>query len=241
MKNVILFLLLVFNSFVYGQNAFKLDGTILHQDSVVIEGTINKRYYNEGKLDVYKGQEAFDYAEVESGKSVIQKYWDLLVRYVKNSFNKGVNGKAFQYFLIAFAIIGLVWFLMKKESINILSRKNTSLKKYVEELDIRVDEDILLTKLKEFEKNKEYKEAVRYTYLLLLKTLDEKDIIQWKEWKLSTDYELELTNGVFSNGFLEMTRYFNFGWYGNRNISDEMYSEVRNTYTELKGKIERGS
>lgn len=208
-----------------------------------IEDEVNReieyREFSDESLDIYRNDEDFNYSENGKSESRISKIWKNFWRKLMNSLDKGFNSKIVMYVLAGVAVVALIWFLLSTQSSTFIAKKNHVKNRYVEELDIRVDENILRQKLEEAEASQSYKKAIRYAYLLNLKALNEKDKIIWKEYKLSSDYLSELKDKSLKADFKSMTKYFNYAWYGKRNISTDNYLKVKDTFKNLITKIDK--
>lgn len=202
---------------------------------------ITVRKFDQENLDDYSTLGSFDYTEAQESSNPIGRIISRFMNKLFTGIGKGFNSKTLQIVLVLVMIVVLAWFLQSSESTNFIGNKNNTAKRYVEELDIRVDENILLQKMQDSEANQSYRDALRYAYLLNLKSLNEAEKINWQEHKLSTDYLEELQDTALQEEFAAMTKYFNFGWYGNREISEKMYDKVKYTFSKLTDKITQRS
>jgi len=197
------------------------------------------RNFNENDIDIYKQDSDFIYTEARQGRSEWMEAFSRFLIKLFGGVNTGLSSKIFKYLIIGGAFIALIWFLISTQSSSILSSKNTESKRYVEELDIRVNENILVDKMNKAEADKSFRDAIRYAYLLNLKSLNETEKIVWKEYKLSIDYLSEMKDPKLKKSFKNMTKYFNFAWYGKREISAEMYKKVKDSYEDIMKSINK--
>ena len=85
----------------------------------------------------------------------------------------------------------------------------------------------LIKILRECEQDGRYREAVRARYLITLKTLADRGDIQWRKGKTNDDYLYELRQrDNLQHEFVELTRKFEFIWYGGEEINQNMYKEL---------------
>ena len=84
---------------------------------------------------------------------------------------------------------------------------------------------------------KNYRLALRYHYLELLKILSDKEFIDWNPHK--TNYEIvdELRGKPFRNNFRSLALVFEYVWYGEFKISESGFTEVKNDFMKLKEQI----
>lgn len=79
--------------------------------------------------------------------------------------------------------------------------------------------------------------AIRYSYLLLLQLLQHRDLIQYRQDKTNTEYYRELANTDFRQPFRDLSRQYEFTWYGNFLPSEAVFSTYMQTFNNIKSKI----
>ena len=80
---------------------------------------------------------------------------------------------------------------------------------------------------------KDFRLAIRYYYLYLLKLLSDKELITWQVQKTNDDYLSELKNSDLKLQFAKATLLYDYVWYGGFHIKENDYeraSEVFNTF-----------
>ena len=84
---------------------------------------------------------------------------------------------------------------------------------------------------------KNYRLALRYHYLELLKILSDKEFIDWNPHK--TNYEIvdELRGKPFRDNFRSLALVFEYVWYGEFKINESGFMEVKNDFMKLKEQI----
>jgi len=84
---------------------------------------------------------------------------------------------------------------------------------------------------------KDYRLALRYHYLELLKILSDKEFIDWNPHK--TNYEIvdELRGKPFRDNFRSLALVFEYVWYGEFKINESGFLEVKNNFLKLKEQI----
>lgn len=81
--------------------------------------------------------------------------------------------------------------------------------------------------------------AVRLGYLALLKQLSDRDLIAWQPDKTNRTYvgELASQRPALRPPFAELTRQFEYVWYGELPLSPAQYAEVRAGQLDLGKKL----
>lgn len=85
--------------------------------------------------------------------------------------------------------------------------------------------------------NKDYRLAVRLQYLDVLKNLDEKKWIKWTANKTNQDYVRELAKHKLGPSFNTLTYHFDYTWYGDFHIEENLYKKLESQFQEFQLKI----
>jgi hypothetical protein len=85
--------------------------------------------------------------------------------------------------------------------------------------------------------NKNFRQAVRLSYLQLLKELTDRALIDWQPGKTNQIYVQELGNRPFSNDFRNLTRLFEKVWYGAFPVRENDFFDFRRSFAKLKDRI----
>jgi hypothetical protein len=216
-------------------------------DSISIpidEGSIlTERQIDEDLGQKYTGEE-FDY-EVKTGESA-----NLLARFIRwilnslgETFGLDISPKTLlilEYTI--YALMGaLVIYLLVRVFINekfnaIFSKKAKSIvdidlsERHIESIDL----DALMN---DALKNKDYRLAVRYQFLKILKLLSQNNIIDWHFEKTNVDYEREIKEGSLQTEFKKASYLYENIWYGEQPIDENGYAKTSLRFTSLNNLI----
>ena len=176
----------------------------------------------------------FVYDEPVREKNFLERFWDLILRkiykFLNNLFNwdlraDSLSGRRALWFtltgiLVVMLIVGVI-FGVKKFGKTI--GKNDKMLISVDEVErnlAEIDIDQLISTAVD-EKN--YRLAVRFCYLKMLKKLSEKQIIDYQYQKTNYEYAYEIQNPDLHLLFLEISSIFDYCWYGNHQTSEQDY------------------
>ena len=125
--------------------------------------------------------------------------------------------------VIAFVIYRIVKIILNKEGQWVFGKSTT--KKIIHENDIEknlihVDFEKLIAQTLQEEN---YRLAVRYYYLWVLKSLSEKNIIDWHVDKTNTDYLYEIQAQGLKSDFQYLSYLYNHIWYGEFEMNKENF------------------
>ena len=135
------------------------------------------------------------------------------------------------YVLILALMALLVWLAIKYSSGKVEDRK-------IGFSNLSADEVLLRNKnlkslAEEALKSQDFRLALRYRYLLVLQELIHRKLIVWKSSKTNYDYQKELKETPFLASFTEVTRIYNFVWYGHFDLDEKTYGELEGAFNHL--------
>lgn len=224
------------------------DSTLLHYD----QGTLELHEISKDDLTDYKEDPKFDYEVVkeEIGWWEDFKNWayNLLLRFFQWLFggDSAVGALAvflniLPYFLLGILIYLLIRFFLKVNSRTLLyAQKNGSIVGLSEEEHIIKNEDIQ-SLIKNAIAVKDYRLAIRYYYLHILKMMGNNGFIEWEMQKTNDDYIHELKNTALKQSFSKITHLYDYIWYGNFMIDEPKFRKAELAFSELQKAIDKNA
>lgn len=205
-------------------------------DSVITSGyATDNPYYNRQFKDDFRKKYQTDDFNYKPNKPK-ETGWDGLAKWLRDLFGNqtgawaGVFIKLFGFLVLGFVLYILISYFISKDG-NFLFRKN---KKTISIEDEEIIENIheidFKEKLINAEKNKDFRLAIRYQFLNVLKKLSDKKQIDWNVEKTNHDYLKELKSESSKNNFAELLYIFEYVWYGEFNVSEEIYQPLKNKF-----------
>ncbi|SDH90673.1 DUF4129 domain-containing protein [Winogradskyella thalassocola] len=220
-----------------------------NEQSVTFDDTtLEKQQITEDDLEAYKADEDFNYTEVVPEENILEKIYNwfqnILRKFWEAIFGVG-TASGFLYFvfsilpylLLAFLLFLLIRFFLKVNSNNLIakSRKQGSIL-FTEEEQIIKNEDIPAL-INEAVNQKNYRLAIRYYYLLSLKYLTETDHILWQPQKTNEDYINEINKEFLKADFKNITRIYDYVWYGEFNVDATKFETLKLPFEHLNNTI----
>lgn len=221
---------------------------MLRADSVLAKNPISENtvYPKEFKKNVpsrYKGNE-FDYSVSKPRESFWQKLLKKIDRIFRSIFGETVFEKSsqltvalvrlFAIILVGFLLYFIIKYILGKDGSFIFGKKNKKLDLNVEELHENIHEINFPESIAKFEHAGDYRSAVRYQFLFILKKLSDKKLINWNPEKTNKDYVTELKVAHLKNEFFDLSYIFDYVWYGEFNIEEQSYQRFKNQYQAFK-------
>ena len=100
-------------------------------------------------------------------------------------------------------------------------------------IDEHVDRNKLGAMLEKALEEKQYRLAVRLTYLIVLQRLSDAGQIHWQADKTNRSYLNEINDQKLRQPFANLTRLYEYVWYGDFDIHAERYRDIENDFDEL--------
>lgn len=209
----------------------------------VTDNTVYPKKIKENIQSRYKGNE-FDYTVSKPRESFWEKLQRKIIKIIESIFGKtsvSSSGKItevlirlFAIVLVGFLLYFIIKYLLGKNGSFIFGRKNKKLDIAEKELHENIHEINFPESIAQFENNGEYRSAIRYQFLYILKKLSDGKIIVWNPEKTNKDYVAELKEERLKNEFSKLSYIFDYVWYGEFGIDKEDYSRFKQQYQSFK-------
>lgn len=103
------------------------------------------------------------------------------------------------------------------------------------------EEDIATTNwealLQQAMNNKDLRLAVRYRYMWLLQILQRNELIQYRSDKTNYEYYTELSETNYKQPFRQLSRQYEYTWYGHFALSTVAYAEYSDLFNNLRKQL----
>ncbi|WP_298367135.1 DUF4129 domain-containing protein [uncultured Lutibacter sp.] len=230
-KSVILMFFLMFFVGIYAQT----DSLMVKND----KSTIVQKKFDLKKLNEYKLDKDFDYLEekIEREPTFLERVFNWLVRQFMGflewifgmKYAKGVFAgilKSIPYIIVGLLLFFILKFFLKVNSNSIVSNSANEAIVTITEDEALIKRSDLLKLISQAIEQKNFRLAIRYYYLNILRQLENKQLIAWEQQKTNEDYIKEISKPTIGTSFKKLTRLYDFVWYGNFEISEIEFSKV---------------
>ena len=204
--------------------------------------------FDQETIDDLKNDDEFDYTELEPSENWYTKFkrwlsrmwhrfWQWLIGDYEASPFWSVFIQILPYIIVAFIVGFIIWLFYKlNPGAKILRSKESPEVFFTEEEEIIKTKDIkkLITKALEA---KDYRLAVRYYYLFILKRLSSAEFIDYEFDKTNSDYSKELSRKEVASDFNKVTNLYDYIWYGNFDVTADDYKKAERTFRHLESQI----
>lgn len=212
------------------------------QDSVQIDTEpIDRREYGD-LSEKYNGDEFIYERTVEnSGWWTRFKQW--LSDIFKDLFDFNSDAKASDFTDMALKIFYVVIFLLvvffivkaiiNKEGKWVFGKSSDKSIIPVTDIENNIYQTDFKSLIASAEGENNYRLAVRYYYLWLLKTLSEAEVINYDVEKTNSDYYLEIEQTTTKEEFSYTSYLYNYIWYGEFDIDDHQFQKAKVAFTHF--------
>ncbi|MHA7057747.1 DUF4129 domain-containing protein [Aquimarina sp. M1] len=227
------------------------DSTSLNESKQIVydlDTTKKVKQFSLDQIQELRNDDDFDYAEYKEPDNIWTQFkrWlgQLWSQFIQWLFGVGeVTGfwavllKLLPYLIVIGVLFLLGWLFMKVNPREILfDKQETPQVILTEDEDIIQNQDIhQLIELATKENN--YRLAIRYYYLSVLKSLSDNELILWESQKTNTDYLKELTDDSLKKKFQNITRLYDFIWYGSFEINQASFRQAEQKFTSITNTI----
>jgi len=205
---------------------------------------INFRQLYESQLEEFKNDPDFNYNNIQP---VSDDWFTRLKTWVSQQLASLSTSKTYSTFLdiiyYGLMIIGLVLIIRgliiadrRGLLFGKINKDEIKLSESSEELD-KLNFDELFKSAVE---NNNYKLAIRYLFLKSLQLLAEKGMIELRENKTNQQYLLEIKQVKVSDKFRRATSRFEWVWYGDLSVDEQVLKSSQTEFNELFGSIVSG-
>lgn len=186
------------------------------------------RGFNEEKIAYYNSSERFNYAKtIASVPNPVLRFLSKIVRGIAWFLNT-----IFGYVMIT-ALVALLIFIL----FNYVNKERTNYQENVEVLRIidesKIDEIDFAKLISKSLTRKDYRLAIRYTFLNALKGLSLHKLITVKEGKTNYEYYNELPVNL-RPAYRQVLAVFEYVWYGEFDSSSTIYEQINTSAKELQ-------
>lgn len=175
----------------------------------------------------------FDYRP----KPVQKSFWDILGEWILILLGGsgiafgwvGILIKTVAFIAIAFIIYLIVRSVLNKESMWIFGRARK--KVITEDAEAENIHEMDFSRLIDETKTAgNYRLALRYYYLWVLKQLSLREIIDWNWDKTNTDYLYEIKDGKLRKDFEYLSYVYDYSWYGDFPVDEKAFAKAERSF-----------
>ncbi|MBT8184818.1 MAG: DUF4129 domain-containing protein [Eudoraea sp.] len=206
---------------------------------------IDQKSFDAPLHEKYQGED-FNY-DIKEGEAqnLIERFLQWFFQTLRDNFGIDISPEVlgileiFIYVLMGGLVIYLVVRFLLGENVSAIFKKTPS-----QLADINLSEDHiehvdLDTLLAAAIGQKDFRLAIRYQYLKVLKSLSQRSIIDWHYEKTNRDYLKEIRTPAIQSLFKDVSYLYDYIWYGEQYINEEVYVAAESRFEAIKNQISR--
>lgn len=196
---------------------------------------------SESQMSAFKKLKDYQYGTEQV--NYVDTWWRRFLRELFDWFSERFSGvgnpdmwKTFAYFFVAVVIVFVILKLMGVDFDGLFKKKSKynipyqTIQENIHQIDFNdAIADAVL--------QKNYRLAVRLYYLKALKELNDAGLIHWQINKTNQSYVYELQSSKLKSSFNQVTRQFEYTWYGDFPIDEAHFFEIRDSFLTFSNQI----
>lgn len=209
---------------------------VVYHDSVHTESqeeVVQLREIPTTHWDKIRKDKGFIYSKPKLKPIKQKKNWDL-------SWLKALSPflKILLYVLVAICIGVILYSILRNSEFNYFKKaKKKEPLVHGEEEDLPTDRDWERA-LNDALAKGNYRLAVRLLYLQTLHLLDQQQLIFYKQDKTNWEYVNQLRTTPFSDRFIQLTKYFDYVWYGHFVIDEKEFKHLNEIFRSFQKEVD---
>ncbi len=211
---------------------------------------VSVRSFDSVRLSEYREKKGFEY--MKTPKATAPNALQLLLLRIANWLDRQfridpevkqkIGNKAFDflvYGIATFAVIMMIWGLFNTKIRTIFLKEASPLAVDFKEAETNITETDFDTLIQKALTQADYRGATRLLYLEALKTLAQNNWINWKANKTNHEYLMELYQSPFRKSFTDLTYIFEYIFYGDFPVNQQIYEETAGVFKEFRTKVSK--
>lgn len=215
----------------------------LLQLNTTLDHVVTPKKFKDNFRSKYRSSE-FNYTTVKPREALGQKLERAIAKILDKIFGNVNPGKSAKYAdvilrILAFVIGGLVLyflvkFLMGSQASGLFAKRNRKIMNVDEGFRENIHEIDFLARIVAFEKEEDYRSAIRFHFLAVLKKLSDKKLIIWNPEKTNKDYVAELAYHDCKTEYKNLVYIFDNVWYGEFAVDSIKYQQLKKRFLDFK-------
>ncbi len=210
----------------------KKDWTAVGDDTLAVRTAT----FDTSVIRLLKADPDYDY---DKDLHIHTLWWDHLMKWIGHWLQKIFGSRAggwvfghLDWAVLAFAFIFLMVYFRKRIFFSVFTaeagkpRQVTAIEENIEVLDL----DKLLAKA---EKARDWRMALRYHYLKVLRRLMDEGLIKWQPRYTDRDYMRQLRDPATRAAFGEVSFLFKWAWYGDAPMDEARYRDMLSAFVRF--------
>ncbi|MDW8019038.1 MAG: DUF4129 domain-containing protein [Chloroherpetonaceae bacterium] len=193
---------------------------------------ITLRRFDLEALSQLRAQKEFQYDRPPPPPPVWQRIRDWLDQNILRHIFSDEVTEWIEHALTVISVLVLIYLVLKliRTDLRSLFYGSKTLRSVAFQAEEHLEPDALQALIEQAMADKDYRRAVRYLFLRVLKLLAAKDLIAWRIDKTNRDYLYELKQPELRTPFAELARFFEYVWYGGFWLTEQEFAAAKRAF-----------
>lgn len=181
-----------------------------------------------------------DYSYVQK-PAPAKTFWEKFMMWVMSKLAKFLQTKSGSYsmtvikIILCITVIGLViWMLLKNNIRSVFYGRSASNSPLFTEIDENIHEIDFDKRIAEEMAKGDFRKAIRFLFLKIINELNKHNLINWQLDKTNADYNKELKNTSYSKDFKELSRLYEYIWYGDFKLDEPDFRVIIQRFNQFQ-------
>lgn len=226
-------------------NVHTIEVQITNDSLQVDHSRVSPRHFDD--LQSTYNTEEFIYERTIENSGWWTRFKQWLSDFFKDLFNLKNQGQASNATNIAIKTGGVILFLLviyfifravvNKEGTWVFGKSSDKSIIPVTDIENNIHATNFKTLIADAENDNNYRLAIRYYYLWLLKNLTAENIIEYDVEKTNSDYKNEIISKTIKEEFSYTSYLYNYIWYGEFDVNQEQFSKAKKAFINFLNSI----
>ena len=214
----------------------------IHYDAPSDTSHVEIRLPTVADLDKFRNDSEFNYSrEIQYEKTLWGLIGYYIAKFFSNLYEIEGSGNWMRWLWIGLLSVVAVFGLIKMFGVDMSGIFFSKPPPPVDLSDMVIDEHVDRNKLgamlEKALEEKQYRLAVRLTYLIVLRRLSDAGQIHWQADKTNRSYLNEISNQTLRQSFANLTHLYEYVWYGDFDINAGHYRDIEADFNELSRRL----
>jgi len=184
------------------------------------------------KIEDFRNNNAFKYDKAKMpGIDFWSIFWYWVNKILEEIFSDSGPAPYIRYLVMLLVIAFVVYKIFGGNFSGLFSRnKKIQGKNGFEYFEEDIYQQDLDEKLSIAIQSKNYREAIRFYYIKLLKELDINKLIKWEAGKTNRDYQKELSKNPIFENFISLSGIYEYSWYGHFEVDENRFQNWQSSF-----------
>lgn len=202
---------------------------------------IDVRKFDDATLKDLRDDNDLDYRQPPSvAESLWERFLAWLAEFLQTLMTGAMEtdwGRVFLYTLGLIVLVVVIMMVLKVDAFRVFYNSSDTGAPVGGTLTENIHEMNFDLLIQEATSSKDFRMGIRLLFLFSLKLLADKHLVDWKPGKTNHDYLHELSVSELKTGFNELSFYFDYAWYGEFAVSENMFQRVHQIFEDWRRQI----